>query len=413
MNCYKNFSRRAFIKNSALGLMGISTYALFPKEAKASNSNTKVLFLNLNGGLDGLYALQPNSGSLFSTLQSIRPTLAQNPSGLLDIGSSFSFHQNLSAFQSLYSGGDLLPVLGVGVENMSRSHLDAEVAIARGTTDRLAGTNSGFLSRLGAHYNWDNLRAVSVSGNDLSFEGDTFRGVQVRGLESFYFHDASPQVSERSHVTGTAFGATQDFVGVDWNKYQKETVDNFSITVNSVDTIKTAVQSVTPAVSYPNTQFGRALKDINILFAASGVNTQIGYIRAGGFDTHSNQQTVLNTLLSQLNASLDVFVQNMKLSGLWSNLIIVILSEFGRTNVENGSGGTDHGGANTVFLAGGPVNGGQIIGSYSSSDLTSAGWLQPKINLVSVYRQVLMQMNLDPDAIFAVPSGNNLSGIFT
>jgi hypothetical protein len=135
-------------------------------------------------------------------------------------------------------------------------------------------------------------------------------------------------------------------------------------------------------------------------------------MRPIGFDTHSTQADKLSSLLSQLNQALGVFVQNMKALSLWNNLIIVIYSEFGRTNAENGSQGTDHGGANPVFLAGGAVKGGNIIGSVVPGNLTSMGWLPMQINIVEVYRRILMKLDLDPNAIFAQPSGPTLEGMF-
>lgn len=405
-------SRRNFLKSLACMSSAVALGG-FPGMARATalGNSTKVLFLNLNGGLDGLAALQPSSGALYSTLSSIRPTLALTPSSLLNVNGVYGFHPQLTTLKALYDEGSLLPILSVGYENMTRSHLDAEVAFARGVTDRLSPVAGGFLNRLGSYYGWNSLKAVSVSGSDLAFEGGPYRGLQVQNLENLYFRTFSSS-SEIDDLVERAYAINSSNTNDPNKAGQKSSAQNFAVASDTTDIVHAAVLSANPQFTYPNTQFGKALKDIHILFSSPEIDTQIGYMRPIGFDTHSTQSGRLDSLLQQLNQALSVFVANMKALGLWNNLIIVIYSEFGRTNAENGSQGTDHGGANPMFLAGGPVVGNRIIGSVNSGDLTSMGWLPMHINVVEVYRRILMKLDLDPDAVFAQPSGPTLEGMF-
>ncbi len=46
------------------------------------------------------------------------------------------------------------------------------------------------------------------------------------------------------------------------------------------------------------------------------------------------------------------------------DVVLVTLSEFGRTAFENGNRGTDHGHANALFVVGGPVRGGKVYGDW-------------------------------------------------
>ena len=406
-------NRRHFLKSLCACGAGALTLSLLPQQAWAAAGNgTKVLFINLNGGLDGLYALQPRSGAVYNTLNAMRPTLAQAPGSLLAVDANFGLHPDLTVLKQLFDQGSALGVLGVGYENMSRSHLDAEVAVARGVPDRLSAASSGFLNRLGSHYGWSNLQAVSVTGTDLAFDGGEYRGTQVSGLEDFYFRNFSDYHSESPHLVNVAYSLAADTIPEAGKSKQQDFVQNLQGAIDSTDIIQEAVSDYNPIQAYPLTQFGKALKDVEILFSTPAVGTQVGYMRSIGFDTHSNQQMVLDGLLQQLNAALAVFVANMKTRGIWDNLIVMVFSEFGRTNQENGSSGTDHGGANPVFLLGGPVNGGGLIGSLSTSDLTNYGWLPMQHNIVEIYRRILMRMDLDPDPIFAVPGGPQLTGLF-
>lgn len=410
----KIINRRDFIKTLCCMGAGAISWGALPNIARASNSGngTKLLFINLNGGLDGLFALQPNGGDAYTTLNTMRPTLWHDASTLLNTSQGFGFHPNLTLFKSLFDSGSLNAVLGVGYENMSRSHLDAEVVMARGVPNRLTASKSGFLNRLGAANGWDSLHAVSVTGTDLAFDGGDFRGVQARSLEDFYFHGFTSS-AERNHLVATSYSIAQDAPADAMKETLSDFAKNFTVAVNSTDAIRQAVQNHSPVLTYPNNSFGEALKDIDILFSSPELDTQVGYMRIGGFDTHSDQKADLNELLLRLNSALSVFVSSMQSKNLWNNLIIVISSEFGRTNRENGSDGTDHGGANVVFLMGGAVQGGQIYGNINAGELNDNGWLLMQYNIVEIYRRTVARAGLDPDAVFSQPTGPSLTSLFT
>jgi uncharacterized protein (DUF1501 family) len=47
-----------------------------------------------------------------------------------------------------------------------------------------------------------------------------------------------------------------------------------------------------------------------------------------------------------------------------ADVVLVTMSEFGRTAHENGNRGTDHGHANCMFVMGGAVQGGKVYGQW-------------------------------------------------
>ncbi len=411
-------SRRRFLSHCALCGLGSAISPLLQgaiaSPAWASSGNgTKLLLVNLNGGYDGLALLQPISGGVYSTLASMRPTLAKDPSTLLATNGVYGLDPGLTCLKSIYDEGRLAGVQKVGYDNMSRSHLDSEVVYARGVPDRLSATASGFLTRIGGEYQWGTLQAISVTGSDRTFEGGAYRGTQVSGLSSFRFLDQNGvSTHESTDRKDMAYSIIHDWQTIEAKAFQKATKDSLELTVNTVDTVKAAVQSTTYPSSYPNTWVAARFKDIETAFSASQIDAQVGYLRLGGYDTHSTQASRLSSLVSQINAALTVFIANMKTRGMWNNLIIVIFSEFGRTNRENGSQGTDHGGGAPIFVLGGGVQGG-IHGEITSADLTNYGWLPMQYNLVSVYRQVFQKMGYDSDRIFASPGGSALGPLFS
>jgi uncharacterized protein (DUF1501 family) len=411
-------SRRNFLKQ--LAACSCSTVAcgylpsLFNNPAFAATGNgTKVLMINMNGGWDGLTILQPSSGSLYNAFSNMRPTLKTDPAQLLTADSNYGFHPLLSTFKAVHDEGKLLSILNVGYENMSRSHNDSEIAFARGVSDRLSTRGSGFVNRLGAANNWNCLQAVSVGGADPSFEGGDYNGIQVWGLSSFnYWGDYSQSWTENLYRTDMLKKINDAWDKDDSKPKQAEARAAVTNAVSSTDILHSAADAATFSYTYPNSYLGNSLKDIDILFSSPNVGTELAYVRRGGFDTHSNQNESLTDMLPEINAALAVFINNMKAKQIWNKLIIVFVSEFGRTNQENDSKGTDHGGALPFFVMGGAVNGG-IIGNTAASDLTENDWLPMKINVIEFYRRLITRMGYDPDAVFEPNSNTVLSGIFT
>jgi uncharacterized protein (DUF1501 family) len=122
----------------------------------------------------------------------------------------------------------------------------------------------------------------------------------------------------------------------------------------------------TPAagVNYPNTPFGNSLKQIAQLMKAN-LGVEAAFSDIGGWDTHQNQGGANGQLanrLTEFSNSIAAFWMDMGTDA--ENVTLVTMSEFGRTARQNGTGGTDHGHANVMFVLGGSVRGGKVYGKW-------------------------------------------------
>ncbi len=116
--------------------------------------------------------------------------------------------------------------------------------------------------------------------------------------------------------------------------------------------------------NYPNSEFGNAMKQIAQLLKAN-LGVEVAFTDVSGWDTHQNQGSVNGQLanrLSDFSASIMAFWRDMGDDA--EDITLVTMSEFGRTARENGTGGTDHGHANAMFILGGNVNGGKVYGGW-------------------------------------------------
>src|SRR3989441_5132242 len=115
---------------------------------------------------------------------------------------------------------------------------------------------------------------------------------------------------------------------------------------------------------YPRNRVGQALQQVAQLHKAD-IGLEVTFVDTGGWDNHVNEggaQGQLANLLRDLGQSLAAFAQDM--GDRMDDIVVVTMSEFGRTAHENGNRGTDHGHANCMFVLGGPVKGGKVYGKW-------------------------------------------------
>ena len=115
---------------------------------------------------------------------------------------------------------------------------------------------------------------------------------------------------------------------------------------------------------YPKSQLGQRMLQIAQLIKAN-VGLEVAFADVGGWDTHVNQGGATGQLAARLDdfaKSLAAFTQD--LGDQMNDVLVLTMSEFGRTAHENGTRGTDHGHATAFFALGGGVRGGKVYGKW-------------------------------------------------
>lgn len=142
---------------------------------------------------------------------------------------------------------------------------------------------------------------------------------------------------------------------------------------------------------------------------------KVAFLALGGWDTHINQGSVSGQLPNRLKAlseTLAAFVQ--ALGTTYSNTVILVMSEFGRTVHENGNTGTDHGHGNVMWIMGGDIRGGKVYGQwpglsgnelYEGRDLAITTDFRAVISAVLEYQFGLSTTQLNK----VIPNGPKLS----
>ena len=375
--------RRVFMKNGALALvtMGLNPTLLrrtiFAQElttgaASLGNARGKVLIcLFQRGAADALNVVPPHGEQAYYQLRpSIavpRPSLA-TPGGAIDLDGFFGLHPSLAPLKSMWSDGILAPVHAVGSPSNTRSHFDAQDYMESGTPDA-KGTRDGWLNRYlatkGTCEDCSNggigngsgrpalFRAVSMTQQTPRILMGPAATVAMNSIEEFAIRSNSPAAA---NVEALYAAGGSDVV----HAAGGEMLDAMKI-LRAANPLQYQPRN---GAEYPRSPFGQRLREIAQLVKAD-VGVEIAFADVGGWDTHVNQGGATGQLASRL----DDFAKAIRalvtdLGDRMSDVVILTMSEFGRTARQNGSGGTDHGHAGCLFVIGGSVKGGKVHGKW-------------------------------------------------
>ncbi len=354
-------NRRFFVKSGALAFvtLGLTPGFVWRSAWAEANRRRKTLVcIFQRGAVDGLNVLVPFAEPAYYRM---RPRIAIPEPGAregaaLDLNGFFALNPALAPFKDLYNRGLLAAVQGVGSPSATRSHFDAQYFMETAVPD-VKTVADGWLNRaMSASSCCDPeghqfLRAVAMSERvPVALKGDA-PALAISNLETF--------------ISGPGLGL-EAFEAL----YDEDSADLVlgGPGRDAVEAIKLLRKNdprrYEPTADYPNSPFGRAMIQIAQLIKAD-VGLEIAFADVGGWDTHVNQgsyQGQLATRLRDFGGAISAFCTD--LGDRMEDVLVLTMSEFGRTARENGNAGTDHGHANCLFAIGGGVRGGAIYGRW-------------------------------------------------
>src|SRR5580693_7633128 len=377
-------SRRIFLKDSALAIFGVGAIPAWLSRsvyAAGAKPRKKILVaIFQRGAVDGLNVVVPFGEPRYYAL---RPTIAipqpdGTPTSAVDLDGFFGLHPSLASLKPLYDAHHLAIVDAVGSPDPTRSHFDAQDYMESGTPG-LKATSDGWMNRalLKQAGPASPLRAVSL-GSGLS---RTLRGpndaIAVNNLNDFQVRDQKTAATFESmydHSHDTVLNGTG-----------RETFSAVKI-MQSIQK-----QKYTPAngAKYPGGRFGQNLQQIARLIKAD-VGVEVAFAEIGGWDTHVNEANQLSNNLREFGDSLAALYQD--LGDRMEDVMVVTMSEFGRTVRENGDRGTDHGHANVMFAMGGDIRGGKVYGDWPGLGDDAQLYEGRDLNLTTDFRDVLGEL---------------------
>ena len=311
----------------------------------------------LRGAADGL-ALVPPTGD--DAYYRARPTLGIRPDRAIDLDGTFGLNPALTRLKPIYDQGRLAIVHAAGSEDSSRSHFEAQDLMEHGglaaggwlgrflrfreSSEGGRPPASGALSVNGA------LSAVAL-GKTLP---ECLRGAPaatvMHSLDDFSLGPDSPTLLPR---LARLYAGESGELG----RAARDTLE----ALHRIESLRATPYRPSAGAAYPTGDFGHGLTQIARLIKAR-VGLEAATIDLGGWDSHLAQDTLLAPLMTQLAEGIAALHHD--LGEAMATTSVVVMTEFGRRVRENASLGTDHGRGSVMFVLGGGVRGGRVVGDW-------------------------------------------------
>lgn len=407
-------NRRYFLKNSGIALVGLGAIGLAPDFLRQfANAATvtdrfgkKKILVTIfqRGAVDGLNMIVPHGDSEYYNIRNILVAKPGKSEGAIDLDGFFGFHPAMSALEPLWNNKSLAVINSAGSPDITRSHFDAQDYMESGTPGYKA-TRDGWLNRVLQSVPDEKaspFRAVAMTQQVPRTLMGRYPTVAMTNLQTF----AVRAGVYTNSVSGGFEGIWQEQAGDNLGETGKETFE----AVNYLKKANPAQYRPDNGAQYPAGPFGNNLRQIAQLIKA-GVGLEAAFTDTPGlnWDTHINQ-AIQTGSRGQLANLLRTFAQGLAafttdLGKKMDDVLILTMSEFGRTAHENGSRGTDHGHGNAMIAIGNAVKGGHVYGDWNglkASQLDRGRYLSVTTDFRDVFAETASRHlgSNDLDSIF-------------
>jgi uncharacterized protein (DUF1501 family) len=364
--------RRYFIKSGgvALASFGLMSGApsflqrvAFGQDHERVNGGRRKTLIAIfqRGAVDGLNMVVPHGEPSYYDLRpsiAIAKPQAGSAESAINLDGFFGLHPSLTSLKPLWDSKRLAIVHAVGSPANTRSHFDAQDYM-ESATPGVKSTADGWLNRYlqsKADSERSLFRAVSLTQTMPRVLQGRASAIAMSNLADFTIRAGQGSASVQ--------GGFEAIYGQSVNDVLSGTGKETFEAVNYLKKVNPAQYQAENGAQYPRTPFGNSLLQIAQLIKA-GVGLEIAFTDVGGWDTHVNEGNArgqLGNLLQQFSNGIAALYTD--LGQRMDDVVILTMSEFGRTARENGNRGTDHGHANAMLVVGNGVRGGKVYGQW-------------------------------------------------
>ena len=358
------------MKRGALALLALGGPPRFLVRAALAETRAtrpKILIAVFQrGAVDGLSMVVPHGDPDYyaarGSIAIARPAPGRGEA-TIDLDGFFGLHPALAPLRPAWDDRRLAVVHACGSPDTTRSHFDAQDYMESGTPG-VKSTPDGWLAR--------GLAAMTAREPASPFRAVALGPALPRILRGEVGAVAMSSVADFDVKDGAAPMAGAPGVRTGFESLYEQGVRDLLYgtgreTFEAVKMLKAAApQRIAPAngAVYPRGRFGESLRQIAQLIKAD-VGLEIAFADVGGWDTHAGQGNERGQLALRLKEFAEGLVAlDRDLGPRMSDVVVVTMSEFGRTVRENGNRGTDHGHATAMLVLGGAVKGGRVHGRW-------------------------------------------------
>jgi uncharacterized protein (DUF1501 family) len=419
-NCCVGARHAATRRELLLGTGVLFAWAFVPRIARAEGRDPRFLTIVLRGALDGLAAVAPVGDPDWIKLRGDNALRLDGKTPALPLDGFFALNPAMPNVHKMYQAGEATIVHAVATPYRDRSHFDGQDILESGLP-KPGALDSGWLNRA--------LGSLEPSGAVDSHSRQIFA---VGPVTPLVVRGPAPVLS----WTPPRMPPVSDETTMRLLDLYRHTDPQLARVLEErlgIAAIARAgnIPDAPPNEAAPAAQVG-GIQQVRAYFAeaagaaakflASPEGPRIGALAFDGWDTHVNEGAVegrLANLLGALDGALGAIKTNM--GAAWSETVVTLVTEFGRTAHVNGSMGTDHGTATVALLAGGALKGGRVVADWpglKESDLYEKRDLKPTTDLRAVLKGLLKDhLRVDekalaevfPDSAAAAPTSGLLA----
>lgn len=363
----RDLTRRSFVKGGGLALVAFGAVPrVLVRVAAAETRRPKVLIAVFQrGAVDGLSMVVPHGDRDYygarGDIAIARPKPGASDT-TIDLDGFFGLHPLLAPLAPMWTERRLAIVHACGSPEATRSHFDAQDYMESGTPG-VKSTTDGWLAR--------GLAAVPASAPVSPFRAVSIGAQLPRVLRGDVGAVAMGSLAEFDVKDGAAAmamgGARKGFESMYEQGVRDLLYGTGRETFEAVKMLKAAApQKLAPAngAVYPRGRFGESLRQIAQLVRAN-VGLEVAFADMGGWDTHAAQGNERGQLAARFREFGEALAAlDRDLGPKMSDVVVLTMSEFGRTVRENGNRGTDHGHATAMLAFGAGVSGGRVYGRW-------------------------------------------------
>ncbi len=388
--------------------MGAVATALPTAVFARAETDARFVLVILRGAADGLAIAAPyGDGNYRKVRGDLALSAPGKDGGLLKLDGMFGLHPSLAGVYDEYGKNQALIVHAVASPYRERSHFDGQDVLENGGSD-VGLLRDGWLNRA--------LAPLGGSlGNETAIALAVNTPLVLRGENSV----TSWAPSQLPDAEESTIRRLQDLYADDEFFATRLTQALRSQEIAGDDRSMRRMRRKAKDIEQV-----RAMMQATAKFLTAKNGPRIAVLEAGGWDTHANQGASTGSLANRL-AGLDTGLIALRdgLGSTWSDTVVAVVTEFGRTVKVNGTRGTDHGTATAAILLGGAINGGRVLADWpglGKSDLYEGRDLMPTADARSLFKGILadhldipdslLERSVFPDSAAAPPMENLIRG---
>lgn len=379
-------TRRRLLRS---GLAG-AALSLLPVGARAAEPAPRLVVVLLRGAVDGLSIVVPYSDErYYQSRSSIAIPRPGSDGGALDLDGRFGLHPALAALQPLWQAGRLGFVQASGSPDPTRSHFDAQDYMETATPG-LKRTTDGWLNRA----------LLELPARDALLPAVSLGPVLPRicaGSANVTNIPLGRAATGRISVDRPEVGSAFDRLYGDADSgalgaaYRAGRAAHGRVIADLTDDEHSEEMRRADNGAPPPQGFALDARQLARLMRRNP-SLQLAFMQLGGWDTHFNQGGSSGQLANRLKPLGEgLLTLATELGPLFDDTLVVVMSEFGRTVRQNGTGGTDHGHGNVMWLLGGGLDGGKVWTDWPGLDDTAL-YEGRDLAVTTDFRSVLAQL---------------------